>query len=578
MAQIPTVELVSGFLSVQFPYSAQAVAELKKIGYARWFPSAKAWTLPHSQDNLDALKRLFPAIVFGPTLSGENKVEEENLLEAELRKYLPKNRDLRITDFTFKTPPLLHQKITFNFARALDQSALLLEMGTGKTKILIDLCTWRHRQKQVRRVLVVAPNSVVPQWLTPDITQHLHDDFNKVTILEGGTKERIKIIEEVLEEDAPGFVVVNYEALQGLRDYLLAVQKGGKKLFDMICLDESSKIKHATSARSKVSWKIGKTCRYRVIMTGLPISQNACDIFSQYRFLDDRIFGAYSTAFRGTYCLLGGFEKREIIGYRNIGALFSKIFSIGIRFEKKSCLDLPDKIYTKRYARLDDAASRKYADMEKKCVVELDGKTITAAFALSRITKLAQLANGFCYETDESGERVSVHEFKKNAKIKVLEEILDEVLPAKLIVWAHFTHEISMITAMLKARGVKFAAIHGAVPQAERGDQVRSFQEDPNCQVFIGQVAAAGLGITLTAASHVVFFSNDFSLENRIQAEDRAHRVGQTRAVTYVDLIATLANGRQTVDHDVLEVLKTKNAFAEEVSRAIMMRMLGRIT
>ena len=585
MAQLPSVELVKDFLEVSFPYSKEYVAAIKGIGYARWNSTNKTWVIPNSEPNLAKLKATFPSIVLGPALRGEGKVEEENLLEAEIRKYLPKNRDLEITDFVFKTVPKLHQKITFNFCRALDQSAIFLEMGTGKTKIIIDLATWRFRKKQVRRALIVAPNSVVPQWETADVAQHLHDDFNKVTILSGATVTRLKTLRNILEEDLSGFVIVNYEGLAGIKDFIISAQCGKIRLFDMIVLDESSKIKHAASQRSKAAWHIGRTIPYRNIMTGTPITQSAEDIFSQYRFLKTTIFGPFATAFRGTYLILGGWENRIIIGYRNIGDLFSKIFSVGIRFTKDMCLDLPKKVYQTRFAKLDEETSDKYREFEKDCIAEFGGKEISAALVLTKMIKLSQVTSGFVYETNEAGEHVATHSLPKNPKMELLEEILDEVLPKKIIVWCRFRHEIELITKCLERRtaeakkaGKKFshAAIHGSIPQSERGKEVERFQKDPSCQVFVGQVATAGLGITLTAGTYVVYFSNTYALEDRLQSEDRNHRIGQNESVTYIDLVAILYNGRKTIDHDVLEVVKGKAAFANEVSRALVSRMMDR--
>lgn len=587
MAQSPSVELVSGFLRVQFPYNPEYIAAVKAIGYARWDSAGKAWILPHSTPNLDSLKKAFPSLVIGPTLRGENKVEVENLMEAELRKYIPKQRDVEITDFKFKTAPQWHQKITFNFARSLDSSAIFLEQGLGKTKILIDLATWRFRKGHSRRLLYVAPNSVVPQWGEDDVRQHLHDDFNGVAILEGSSKQKIKSLEQIYEEDKfEGFIVVNFEALLGLHEFLIKIQNGkDARLFQQMALDESSKIKHATSQRSKISWKLGKTVRFKNVMTGTPITQTAEDAFSQYRFLDDRIFGPYATAFRGTYLILGGFEMRQIVGYRNIQQFFEKLFSVGIRFTKDMCLNLPPKVYQRRFAKMDEDVSKKYKQLEKECIAEFGGKEISASLVLTKLIKLSQITSGFVYEQDSTGAKVATHTFKKNPKLDVLEEILDEVLPNKVIIWYRFEHELAIISSLIEAkisreakagRKLSCSAIHGKVPKEDRGKQVTRFQEDPACKIFVGQVTTAGLGITLTAASHVIYFSNTYSLEDRLQSEDRCHRIGQTKSVTYIDILATLFNGKKTIDYDTLEIIKSKNTFANEVSRALVSRMMDR--
>ena len=204
---------------------------------------------------------------------------------------------------------------------------------------------------------------------------------------------------------------------------------------------------------------------------------------------------------------------------------------------------------------------------------------------MTRVMKLGQLVGGFVYEQNEAGEHVATHETRTNPKLAVLEEILDEVLPNKVIVWCRFRWEAKIITEAMGRRAAtekragrkfSFAAIHGGVPQKERGQQVTKFQEDESCRVFVGTVPTAGLGITLTAASCVVYYSNDYSLENRLQSEDRNHRIGQKKSVTYIDVLGLLYNGKPTVDQDVRDAVTDKKAFANEVSKALVTRLMGR--
>lgn len=577
MAEQPTVELVAGSLQLKFPYSKEHVAAVKAIGYPRWNADTKSWILPHSQASLLELQRVFPNLLMGPALKAEDTKFSENVMEAEARKYLPEQRDVQINDFKFQTEPLWHQKVAFNFARSLDQSALFLEQGLGKTKILIDLATWRFRKGQVQRIFYVAPNSVVPQWRTEDVLKHLHPDFNHVTILEGSSKERIKDLDRIVEEDKPGFIIVNYEALLYIEYYIDKIQGKNNRLYNMLGLDESSKIKHASSQRSKVCWRLGRSVKLRNIMTGTPVTQGAEDVFSQYRFLKESIYGPYATAFRGQYLILGGFENRQTVGYRNIKDFYAKLFSVGIRFTKEQCLDLPAKIYEKRTATLDKETSKKYRQLEKICVAEFAGKTIAAPLVMTKLSKLSQITSGFVYEQDESGERIATHKLPKNPKMDVLKEIMEEVGGhKKVIIWTRFVEEIRLITEFLDMEKIGFTAIHGQVKAADRGVAVERFQTDPTVQVFVGQVATASLGITLTAASVVVYFSNTYSLEDRLQSEDRCHRIGQKNSVLYIDILAQTEDGRKTIDHDALNIIKGKAKFAQEVSMALVSRMVSR--
>lgn len=584
----PFVDVADGYLQLSFPYDPATIAYVRSLGRAKWEPAKKHWLIPYSQATFDSIKKKFPSLILGQNVQVTRTSEAEVSMEAEEKKYLPTAKEAEITDFTFKTIPFWHQKVGFNFMRALDCSACFFEQGLGKAKLGIDLATWRFRSGQVRRVLVLCPNSVVGQWIE-EVKIHGHDDFNFIRRLDGPTAKKIKMLQEIMAADQPGFIVTNYEALLGLYDFLYREQgPKGERLFQMMILDESSRVKHARAKRSQLAWKLGRTVKYRNILTGTPITQNGEDIFSQYRFLNDNIFGPYATAFRAQYLIMGGFEQRQVVGYRNISDFLKKVYSAAIRLTKDRCLDLPPKVYQKRTATLDPEVSKQYKQFEKECVAEFGGTQVVAPLVMTKIMKLSQVTGGFIYEQGTDGKRIATHAFDKNPKVEVLDEILDEVLPKKVIVWCRFTQEIEAITGLLVKRKTDFVAIHGAVKNigtkkgedcscgACRACHVRKFQTDPSCQVFVGQVNTAGLGITLTAATVVVYYSNTYALEDRLQSEDRCHRIGQKESVTYIDIVAETSDGKRTIDHDVLAVLKGKSAFANEVSLALMRSMVHR--
>ncbi len=570
----PTFEISDTVIHIKFDYDPAKVDELKSVTRARWNPNDKVWTTPYSEAMLDALKRIFPNYICGTLLKQKVEAQTLSTIESEELKYLPTVKDAPVKDFTFKTEPFWHQKVTFNFVRSLDCSALFLEQGLGKAKLGIDLATWRFRKKQIGRVLVVCPAAVMEQWIE-ELSKHGHDDFNKYLILDGSASHRQKLI-EALDDSWAGFLIINYEGLLPLRTYLLARQTSSNPIFEMIILDESSKIKHAQSQRSKITWKLGMTVRYRNMLSGTPITQSAEDVFSQYRFLRQDIFGPYATAFRGQYLIMGGYENRAIIGYKNIENLMRKIYSVAIRFTKDRCLNLPPKIYEKRNAIMDDESSKKYREFEKECVAEFDGKTIVAQIAMSKMMKLSQITGGFIYEQGPDGKKIATHDLKKNPKLADLEDILDEVLPKKVIIWCRFTRELELVSALLAKKKIKCVSISGSVKKADRATAVHTFQNDNTCKVFLGQVSTAGFGITLTAAEVVIYYSNSYSYEERVQSEDRCHRIGLKHSVTYIDLVAVLANGRKTIDHDILEIVQNKARFANEVSRMLMQKMMVR--
>lgn len=569
----PAVEVTDTLIKISFPYDAELVEKVRTIPRARWVSGERVWTVPYSETSLDLVRSVLPNMQYKEQTIKKLEQKELTDIEIEELKYLPTANDKPVKDFVFKTQPFTHQKVTFSFTRALDCSAIFLEQGLGKAKAAIDLATWRFRKKQIRRCFVVCPVYVMTQWLV-EIDRHGHDDFKNYILLEGSSAKRQKLLEELPAEWA-GFIIINYDGLLPLREYLLRRQLSSNKIFEMMVLDESSKIKHAQSMRSKLSWRLGLTVKYRNIMTGTPITQTIEDIFSQYRFLNASIFGPYATAFRAQFLVMGGFENREIIGYKNVAALMKRIYSVAIRFTKDRCLDIPPKIYERREARLDAASTSKYLEFEKRCVAEFDGKTISAQLVMTKLMKLSQITGGFIYEQGPDGKKIGTIRLATNPKLHDLAELLEEVLPKKVIVWYRFEAEREMLVELLKKLRINFVAIGKGVSKEDKKTAVSTFQNDDKCKLFLANVTA-GIGITLTKAEVVIYYSNSYSYEDRIQSEDRCHRIGLDHKVTYIDMVAVLANGRKTIDSDVLLIKDGKERLANQVSAALMQRMVTR--
>ena len=569
---LPTADREGELLKVQFPYNARHIHQVRLLGHASWDPAAKAWQVPYSEAMLGSLQRIFPGLQLGSGLQAQGA---RSPIELEELKHAGRHQDTAVRDFEFRTEPFRHQRISFNFARSLPQSALLLEQGLGKAKIVIDLAAWRHQQGQARRVLVVCPNSVTAQWVE-ELHKHGHPNFSNSVVLSGSTKKRAATLQQLAADSGwQGWIITSYDSLRGLFPTLYKLQAYPSKLFEMMVLDESSKIKHASSQRSKLSWKLGCTVTYRNILTGTPITQGAEDIFGQYRFLKPDIFGIYATAFRGSYLIMGGFEERQVVGYKNTSDLLKRIYSVAIRFTKEQCLDLPPKLYTTRTAELSGELSRKYRQLESQCVAEFDGAIVATPLMMARLMKLSQLTGGFIYEQLEGGAR-RVHDLRGAAKLGVLEELLEEARGQKVIIWCRFLEELRLIRELLIRLKLRYVELSGKVKAEHRGGVVRAFQEDPSYPVLLGQVATGGMGVTLTAARLVIYYSNTYALEDRLQSEDRCHRIGQDHPVTYVDITAVTEDGRPTIDQDVLEVLKSKEAFAREVSLQLISLMAAR--
>ena len=349
-------------------------------------------------------------------------------------------------------------------------------------------------------------------------------------------------------------VVVNYESAWRLEKELAAWDA------DLIVADEGHKIKTHNIAASKALHRLGAKARYRLLLTGTVITNKAIDVFSQFKFLNPAVFGASFYAWRNRYFDMVGYGSHTPVLKRSMEPeLTARLHSISYRATKAECLDLPETTDVIRQVELEPQALRIYRSLVKESFAELSqGEqgapvAVTATNILTRLLRLSQLTGGFIGNDETAAvEQVSA------AKLAVLEDILDsaEQEGKKLVIIARFLPEIRAIEKLLEKKGLRYAIITGAI--RNRDEQVAAFQNDPDVTVFIGQIATAGLGITLTAASTMVFYSMDYSMSNYEQTKARIHRVGQRMPCTYIHLVA-----RHTVDEKVLRALRSKADLAK---------------
>lgn len=337
--------------------------------------------------------------------------------------------------------------------------------------------------------------------------------------------------------------VVNYESAWRLEKEILAWKP------DLIIADEGHKIKTHNIAASKAMHRIGAQAAYRLLLTGTVITNKAIDVFSQYKFLNPAIFGQSFYSWRNRYFDMRGYGNHTPVLKRSMEQdLMRRLHCIAYRATKAECLDLPETTDIVRYVDLEPAAVKLYRDLVKESYAELGQSEVTVTNILTRLLRLSQLTGGFLGDDEgNTPHRVST------AKMAALEDIVDDVTQEgkKLVVIARFVPEIRTICQMLEKRGIGYSCIMGEVKN--RDEQVAAFQNAPDTQVFVGQIATAGLGITLTAASTMVFYSEDYSMSNFEQAKARIHRVGQKENCTYLYLVA-----RGTVDEKVLKALRDK--------------------
>lgn len=395
-------------------------------------------------------------------------------------------------------------------------------------------------------MLIVAPLSILGVW---------EEEFQKfaafpyaLAVLSGSSAKKLDTLRH-MNGTALQVVVVNYESAWRLEKALTTWHP------DLIIADEGHKIKTHNIAASKAMHRMGAKASYRLLLTGTVITNKAIDVFSQYKFLNPAIYGNSFYAFRNRYFDMVGYGNHTPVLKKSMeDELTEKLHSISYRATKAECLDLPETTDVIRQVELEPAALRIYRGLVKESYAELAGGeqgapvAVTATNILTRLLRLTQLTGGFLGNDETAAvEQVSA------TKLSALEDILDGAVAEgkKLVIIARFLPEIKAICKLLEKRGLRYSCITGEVKN--RDEQVERFQKEPEVMAFVGQIATAGLGITLTAASTMVFYSLDYSMSNFEQTKARIHRVGQRMPCTYLYLVA-----RGTVDEKVLAALESK--------------------
>jgi len=545
---LPTLTLESDRLILRCRYEDRDAA--KSVPGHVWNNREKCWQYPLRPDVVSRLASTIPGLKVDKavTIATAQIIEREATI-AQAKQAGWKDAE-PIEPMPIKTKPFQHQVLAYNIAMQLPVAALLMEQGTGKSLVSLAVAGRRFLRGEAKRLLVVAPSSVVPVWPREFET---HADFPfEVQAIQGAVPKRGESLRSwTVAQDRLQVAITNYEVTWRMIDALAAWRP------DMIICDESQRIKTPSARQSKAMHQLGRLAKYRMILTGTPVTQGPLDLYSQYRFLDPGIFGNSYYAFRARYAIMGGYERRQVVGYQNLPELIKKAHSIAYRVTKAEALDLPEQIDQIRYCELEPKATGLYWQLAKQSIAELsEEKVVTATNVLAKLLRLSQVAGGFIGDGEGGIQQVST------AKIRLLDEVLGDLLEAgkKVVIFARFLPEIAAIRKLLDGKKVNYAWITGEVEQELRGEEVRRFQEEPIYKVFVAQIQTAGLGITLTAADTAIFYSLDYSFANYDQAKARIHRISQRNACTYIHLLA-----KDTVDEKVLATLQGKKSVADEV-------------
>ena len=465
--------------------------------------------------------------------------------------------------YKFKTKPYAHQMTALERSWNRDTFAYFMEMGTGKTKVLIDNLAMLYDRGKVDGALIIAPKGVIGTWYNQELPAHLPDHIEKVTVLWQANinkKQQDKLDQLFKTGHELHIIVMNVEAFSTEKGRLFAA-KFLRSHKSLMAIDESTTIKNPKAKRTKNILSLSSICKYRRIMTGSPVTRNPLDLYTQCEFLDPTHlqFTSYY-AFRNRYAEMktiniAGRSINVVKQFINLKELSENLKPFSYRVLKQDCLDLPDKVYTKREIQLTPEQKKLYEQMRKEALATLNGKTVTTMTALTQLMRLHQITCGHFAADDGSIQEI------KNNRLSELLDVLEEV-ECKVIIWAHYQHDVMNIYKLLEDKYGPGSVVHyyGKTLPEQRDYAIKNFKENDKVRFFVGTPQTGGYGITLVQANTVIYYSNGYDLEKRMQSEDRAHRIGQKKKVTYVDLIA-----EDTVDTKIVKSLRKKINIASEV-------------
>jgi SNF2 family DNA or RNA helicase len=458
--------------------------------------------------------------------------------------------------YPYKTKPYDHQRNALNESAEKVQWAYFMEMGTGKTKVTIDNMAYLFFQRKITAALIIAPKSVYTIWES-EIEAHMPEVIKKCIFKWNIDKPRDYY--KLNEFKDLKIFLINVEALSTKRGFEACEDYLAKNKLNFVALDESTTIKNRSAKRTKNILGLRKLSYIRRILTGSPITKSPLDLFTQCQFLSPELLGFSSyLAFRNRYA-----EMTDIpVGsgryisvpkyYKRLEELEIRLKQFATRIRKDQCLDLKPKVRSKRFIELEGESKKIYERLRTSALAIVEDSTISFSNKLTEIIKLHQVCNGFT--KDDEGNMLKLHDHK----LKALEEIIEET-DGKMIIWANYLWNIHEIKDFLEKKYGKdsVVSIYGEVSVLDRKDAVEKIQKDPKCRFLVGNPTTGGFGLTLTACNTVVYYSNSYNLEVRMQSEDRAHRMGQKGTVVYVDIVT-----KNTLDEAILKSLVNKGKIA----------------
>lgn len=487
-----------------------------------------------------------------------------------------------------KTKPMQHQKEALRRSEGRTGFAYFMEQGTGKTWTALADAERAYAAGKIDAVFVLAPKGVHTNWIRREIPTHFSvPAIARAWTKTGGQKTK-KHLEELFRPRGEGEPVplrvlsMNFDALN-TKDGFDMAQRFLMATKPLVIVDESSRIKNPTAARTKKLMELRKFSAMRRILTGTPVTNSPPDVFAQMEFLEPGILGTTSyRAFVAEYSELldessamfrkmvemnPRVAKAQIIArdedgrpkYKNLDKLRGKLEPHSFRVLKRDCLDLPEKIYSTHYFELEPKQRAAYDLMQQECRVEIVPGEVVPVHKLAAIVKLQQITSGYIVPPPSVGEGFEpIFVTDGNPRLEAFADLMEDI-EGSVIVWAKFRPELDAICKRLQEMKVPFVRYDGSVATHDRESAVDDFQAG-RARVFVGQAQAGGIGLTLTRAETSIYYSQDYNLETRLQSEDRNHRIGTKNNVRYIDLAAV-----DTIDEDIAKVLQSKSSTAKEI-------------
>jgi SNF2 family DNA or RNA helicase len=466
-------------------------------------------------------------------------------------------------NYKFKTKPYEHQLKALEMSWNREVFAYFMEMGTGKSKVLLDNIAMLYDAGKIDAVLIIAPKGVYKNWYDSEIPIHMVNHIQRKMVLWQAVinqKQQQKLDTLFKLETDLHILIMNVEAFstkKGL-DFASKFLLSHKAL---VAVDESTTIKNPGAMRTKNILRLSNMSKYRRILTGSPVTKSPLDLYTQCLFLDPYLldFSSYY-AFRNRYAEMrtanfGGRSIQIVAGYKNLPELAKTLKPFSYRILKDDCLDLPPKTFMKRVIQLTPEQKKVYAQMKSMALAEMNGKMITTVNVITQLMRLQQITCGHFKADDGSMQEI------KNNRITELMDLLEEV-EGKAIIWAHWRHDIATIVKEIeKEYPGSVMTYYGDTTSDDRQKAIKEIQNpESKVRFLVGTPQTGGYGITLTGASTMIYYSNGYDLEKRLQSEARIDRIGQEKPMTYIDILA-----ENTIDEKIVKALRKKVNIATEI-------------